>query len=255
MDSRNDELMLIGAKESFLIRTLAKKLDDAGIKMFYTGAEIDSINKQWDRASVVALYLDQNVHTKPEVFQFVNDRLMETDKKILIIGEKNDVDVALRFISEKNVAEVFYRPLNNEKFIFAVAENFRLVSSGENRKRILIVDDDATYLGLIRGWLKNDYKVSMANSGLQAIKWLGSNHVDLILLDYEMPVVTGPQVLEMLRNDSETQNIPVIFLTGKSDKGSVMKVVALKPEGYLLKTIERDELLRELDKFFKGKMI
>ena len=112
------------------------------------------------------------------------------------------------------------------------------------------MDDDPNYLNVVRQWLKSDYKVSMANSGLQAIKFLGKNKVDLILLDHEMPVTSGPQVLEMLRNDSETKNIPVMFLTGKSDKESVMAVVALKPEGYFLKNIQRGELLEKLQEFF-----
>jgi CheY-like chemotaxis protein len=90
----------------------------------------------------------------------------------------------------------------------------------------------------------------MVNSGLQAIKFLGKNKVDLILLDHEMPVTSGPQVLEMLRSDEETKSIPVMFLTGKSDKNSVMEVVALKPEGYFLKTIEKEELLEKLQEFF-----
>jgi CheY-like chemotaxis protein len=120
----------------------------------------------------------------------------------------------------------------------------------EFKKSILVCDDDPNYLGLVREWLKDKYKVSMANSGLQAIKFLGKNKVDLILLDHEMPVTSGPQVLEMLRNDSETKNIPVMFLTGKSDKESVMAVVALKPEGYVRKNIKRGELLEKLQEFF-----
>ena len=98
--------------------------------------------------------------------------------------------------------------------------------------------------------MKGTYKVSMANSGLQAIKFLGKNKVDLILLDHEMPVTSGPQVLEMLRSEEETKDIPVMFLTGKSDKESVMAVVALKPEGYFLKTITKEELLEKLAEFF-----
>ena len=74
--------------------------------------------------------------------------------------------------------------------------------------------------------------------------------MDLILLDHEMPVTSGPQVLEMLRSDPETRSIPVIFLTGKSDRESVMAVVNLKPEGYFLKTIDKKELLSNLSKFF-----
>ena len=90
----------------------------------------------------------------------------------------------------------------------------------------------------------------MANSGLQAIKLLGKNKVDLILLDHEMPVTSGPQVLEMLRSDPETASIPVMFLTSKGDRQSVMAVVALKPEGYFLKGIQKDELLEKLQEYF-----
>ena len=118
------------------------------------------------------------------------------------------------------------------------------------KKSILIVDDDPNYMSLIRSWLNEHYKVSMATSGLRAIKWLGSNKVDLILLDYEMPITDGPQVLEMLRDDEEMRNIPVIFLTGRDDKQSVMSVMELKPQGYFIKSIKRDELLMKLKTFF-----
>lgn len=114
----------------------------------------------------------------------------------------------------------------------------------------MIVDDDPQYLSIVRLWLKNSYRVFMASSGLQAIKYLGKSKVDLILLDHEMPVTSGPQVLEMLRSDPETSSIPVIFLTGKSDKESVMAVVALRPEGYFLKDITKEELLEKLKEFF-----
>jgi CheY-like chemotaxis protein len=90
----------------------------------------------------------------------------------------------------------------------------------------------------------------MANSGMQALRWLGKHKVDLILLDYEMPVTSGPQVLEMLRSEPETKNIPVMFLTGKSDKDSVMQVMSLNPQGYFLKSIEREELERKLSEYF-----
>ncbi len=127
---------------------------------------------------------------------------------------------------------------------------FKKSGASSYKKSILIVDDDPNYLKLIREWLKDKYKIYMANSGLQAIKLLGINNVDLILLDYEMPITSGPQVLEMLRTDRELCNIPIIFLTGKSDKDSVMAVLALRPDGYILKTIEKDELLLKLDNFF-----
>ena len=66
-----------------------------------------------------------------------------------------------------------------------------------------------------------------------------------------MPIANGPQVLQMLKSDSETDSIPVMFLTGHGDKESVMSVLDLKPADYLLKTIGKENLLKKLDEFFK----
>lgn len=90
----------------------------------------------------------------------------------------------------------------------------------------------------------------MANSGMAAITWLVSNHADLILLDYEMPITSGPQVLEMIRSDPELADIPIIFLTDVDDKESIMKVLELKPADYLLKTIDKKELQDKINNFF-----
>ena len=106
-------------------------------------------------------------------------------------------------------------------------------------------------MSMIMDWLKDKYRVSVANGGMQAITWLATNHADLILLDYEMPVCTGAQFLEMIRNDTDNGDVPVIFLTGKSDEASVKSVLALKPAGYLLKSLPRETIMTEIDKFFK----
>ncbi|SFB84008.1 response regulator [Butyrivibrio sp. YAB3001] len=60
----------------------------------------------------------------------------------------------------------------------------------------------------IREWLKDSYQVAMVDSGMKAIKWLANNKVDLVLLDYEIPIINGPQIFEMLRNDTDTDNVP-----------------------------------------------
>lgn len=121
------------------------------------------------------------------------------------------------------------------------------------KKVVLVVDDDTEYRQLIRGWLKADYHVALANSGVQAITWLAKNTCDLILLDYAMPVADGSKILQMLRGDEVTKDIPVIFLTGKNDKNTVMQVIDLKPTDYLLKTIGKAELLKKLSDFFASR--
>ena len=122
----------------------------------------------------------------------------------------------------------------------------------EDKKKILIVDDDPSYAGMVRTWIKDIYKTTVVTAGMQAITFLLKNHVDLILLDYEMPVVDGPQVLQMLRSEPATADIPVVFLTGVSTKEEIMRVLALKPDGYILKTTPRDDILVYLQKKLQG---
>ena len=121
------------------------------------------------------------------------------------------------------------------------------------KKSILVIDDDPGYLSLVREWLKDTYRVGMANSGTLGIRYLERNQVDLILLDYEMPEMSGPEVFEKIRGSEKTSAVPVMFLTGKDDKDSVMSVLALKPDGYFLKSIEKNELLQRLREFFMNR--
>lgn len=118
------------------------------------------------------------------------------------------------------------------------------------RKKILIVDDSDFMRERIRQLLGDYYELIEASSSISAIKKITVNSPDLILLDYEMPICDGRQTLEMIRSDKEIAHIPVIFLTGKGDRESIRKVMALKPEGYFLKTMPDADLKKNIDDFF-----
>lgn len=123
-----------------------------------------------------------------------------------------------------------------------------------SRPKVLVVDDSKTILAYIGDLLKADYDVALAESGMAAIRAMILNKPDLVLLDYEMPVCDGRQTLMMLRSDPDLADLPVIFLTGRSDPDSVRKVLDLKPAGYLLKNVNPAGVKTEVDAFFaKGK--
>lgn len=111
------------------------------------------------------------------------------------------------------------------------------------RKHILVVDDNAMMLKMLKEHLHDYYDVATAASGKVALKFLERKTTDLILLDYEMPDESGPDVLEKLRASEMTKNLPVVFLTGVTDTRKVKEVLSLKPQGYLLKPVDRDKLL------------
>ena len=111
------------------------------------------------------------------------------------------------------------------------------------RKHILVVDDDPIMLKMIKEHLHDDYDIATAINGKIAMKFLENKSTDLILLDYEMPGENGPAVLEKIREKKSLDGIPVVFLTGVSERGKIQEALALKPQNYLLKPIDRDKLI------------
>ena len=94
-----------------------------------------------------------------------------------------------------------------------------LMGTGGRKRNILIIDDDPVYMKMVNEGLKDDFKVTMTISGGQALDWLKENKADLILLDYELPVMPGPQILEKIRSGADTKETPVMILTETTTRG------------------------------------
>lgn len=157
--------------------------------------------------------------------------------------------IAPHLLQEKREATVSIKTEN------AVVEVQKYLERNETsqKKKILVVDDDSFVRQAIEKLLAKDYDIVSVQSGLSAIRSITLDKPDLVLLDYEMPVCNGSQVLEMIRAEKDFADIPVIFLTGRVDKESVEKVILLKPEGYLLKTLKPEKIKKNIDTFFKRK--
>jgi serine phosphatase RsbU (regulator of sigma subunit) len=92
------------------------------------------------------------------------------------------------------------------------------VSETENKKLLLLVDDAPANIQIANAILKDDYRIRVATSGAKALELVKTRPVpDLILLDVSMPEMDGYEVCERLKADPETSEIPVIFLTGKTE--------------------------------------
>ncbi|MCI8836150.1 MAG: response regulator [Ruminococcus sp.] len=146
-------------------------------------------------------------------------------------------------------------PIKAENAMTEIEEYLKRKKSSEinEKQKILVVDDSLTIREGMRELLENDYEITLAKSGTSAFRSIALNKPDLVLLDYEMPVCDGRQVLEMIRSEEEFASIPVFFLTGRVDQESVQKVISLKPEGYLSKYLKPAEIKMNIDKFFERK--
>lgn len=131
----------------------------------------------------------------------------------------------------------------------------RLSLKKRYQKEILVVDDNALLLRNIHVLLKDSYNVSLAKNGHQALNMVENSKPDLILLDYEMPDMSGTDVYRKLRLGEKTKDIPIIFLTSIADREVVSEVLQLKPEGYLLKPTEKEKLLNAIENVLAGKKL
>lgn len=117
----------------------------------------------------------------------------------------------------------------------------------DRKKHVLVVDDDTEQLILLREQLEEFYDVTPVKSGEAAFKYLLKHTTDIILLDYLMPEMDGPDVIRKLRTIEEYAEIPVVFLTGMTEKSAVLKtLIELQPQGYIVKPAKKSELVAKI---------
>lgn len=113
-------------------------------------------------------------------------------------------------------------------------------------KLILLIDDSMIQLRTLDVLLKHKYKTIMATSGIEGIKIARDEQPDLILLDYDMPIMSGKETFRKLKEHVETRKIPVVFLTGVDGRKDVEEVLKYQPQGYLLKPVKQERLLETI---------
>ena len=150
--------------------------------------------------------------------------------------------VVLMEWSETKQREEKRREENNESLIDRLT-----------RKKILVIDDDPLVLKTVRDILGESYEVAVSRSGAVAYRYLESTHVDLILLDYEMPGEKGTSVMQNIHKIPFAHGTPVVFLTGAADSKTVAEILVLKPKGYLLKPVSKNKLLAKVEEVLNEK--
>lgn len=121
----------------------------------------------------------------------------------------------------------------------------------EEKIRILAVDDNIINLATIEQELKGKYEVITVNSGARAIRFLNKEKPDLILLDVQMALMDGIETLREIRTLENGATIPVIMLTAKKDKETVIEGTKLGILDYVLKPFDSQDLHTRIDKALK----
>ncbi len=246
-------VLLIGATKSFMVSAIAKGLQKENYEVVQCELDEDMIKGIENKPQLYVLYLGDIADDGVKSLKYLDDAIDKERFYLYEVGNTEELDYASNFLSSIKVSETYLRPLDVQ---LLVEDLDTAVTNGsmdeEQKKKILIVDDDGTMLRMIKTWLSLKYKVYMASSGKIAINFLQNNTVDLVLLDYMMPQMDGPEVLRIIRQNEPTKDLPVMFLTSKGDKESVVTAASLKTTKYLLKTMPKAKLIAAIDTFFYG---
>lgn len=114
------------------------------------------------------------------------------------------------------------------------------------QKTILIVDDTEANVHTLMNLLEEEYDVLASLSGEDALELLNEEHVDLILLDIVMPGMDGFEVCRQLKANNKTEDIPVIFLTAKTDEDSIERAYDVGGVDYINKPFRMREILSRI---------
>ena len=122
----------------------------------------------------------------------------------------------------------------------------------EDRKKILVVDDERFNIKVLSDLLKSEYKLMAAINGQQALKAASSEKPpDLILLDVMMPEMDGYEVCRILKADEITRSIPVIFVSGMEQEADRVKALEEGAVAFLTKPISPDALKETVSEYLK----
>ncbi len=110
---------------------------------------------------------------------------------------------------------------------------------------IMLIDDDEDMLALTGRWLeKAGYRVSRVTSGKEALSLISEERPDLILLDYAMPGMSGPEVLKEIRSLPQGANIPILYRTGMDDTDAANPEGEYRADGIVSKAEGKPALMK-----------
>ncbi len=120
--------------------------------------------------------------------------------------------------------------------------------------QILIVDDSALVRHVLKNSLNkyfNNPKIFEAKNGQLAVEVLQNEKIDIMILDVHMPVMDGPKVLNIIRNDTSYDALYIIMATANNDKEQILKLIKQGIDGYLVKPLDEEGIFKALNTAMK----
>ena len=249
------DVLFIHGQSDIVTKGIENNLDSIGFRVINVPDEPDRVIAHRSEADIIIYLPGQSDNLHVSILMNLLGETCQDDNKILcLIGDMADIRTAMHCHGSHRVSRTYSRPVKIYDFLKDMEYFATLQQEYHRRKTVYIVDDDSVYLPIIEHWLSEDYNSSGFSGAKDALGGISAITPDLMLLDYEMPEMNGFELMRKIRSDFPEVKIPIIFLTGKNDKEHVFRILEDKPDGYILKSSTKSNILDVIHRFFAEKM-
>jgi hypothetical protein len=234
--------ILIVEDDPMISEIYQRKFSDVGFRVFSveTGEQALAVAKK-EELDVVLCDLIMPRMDGFEVIEALRKSDRNQNTKIIIssnINEKEDRDKALALGADGFIVKSEFTPSELVDEINKFLNKSESVAKNQEKsKRILLIEDEEVFIEIFGKRLQDaGYEVVSASNGAWGIKEAMEGKFDLIILDMVMPAMSGKEVVEKLKAEDGTRNIPIVVFSASVDQESQKEVEGMGIEAFFLKT-------------------
>ncbi len=222
---------------------ISKELAGAGFEVFQAvnGAEAVRLAREI-KPDLITMDVEMPVMGGFEACGQLCNHVETSDVPVIMISSLTTPEVVARGF-EVGAVEFFGKPFKAGElanYVNALLETRKI----SKQERVLVVEDSPVVLHILKYlFRKNGYELFTAIDGLEGLQLAESVKPDIIITDCYMPAMNGWQLVTALKENSELSHIPVVMLTGSTEKDDVLRGLALGAADYITKPFDETELL------------
>lgn len=200
--------------------------------------------KQYD-----AIILDDDFN-EGDISSFLDDAKEKDNSQVVcLITDKANSEFLVGALC-KGVCRVIPKPFTRDGLSNAIYEALKEKRQMFVKKHILIVDNDLDNLKRMKNELQESYNVTIMNCCHTGLSFIQKFRPDLIIADASMAESAGVEMCERLEKKKQDSGISLLFMTDEPNEECVLRCAKFKPEGFLVKPIEMEQLLADIERIF-----
>ena len=153
-------VLLISSGFGFMVDALDTNLKAQGFMTSFAEDKVRNIKEKRKDSDIILLLAGDFVYDSPETLVYLKDITVDEDRPLCVIGHDEELEAIFQYIPQDHFKKIFRRPFDARY----IAEEIKYIAKAEEEnksgKKILLVDDDPTFLKMLQGWLRDKYNIS-----------------------------------------------------------------------------------------------